>query len=226
VKEKNQAFQEKIMFIYTKKITNILFLSLIIAMQAICIYSFFQLSQYGYWSSYSIQTYFFFSLSLIVLLLHLMVGVNLTFKKYFIVLTSFAGWIGALVSYGYMSTGSLYIMPFIIYVSLLGKTRMLLSYLALMLSMVIIFYSLQYYGYLGKVYLASGNPISLSVIVGEIIIAIAILYATVILSLWYMRLMVNLVHHLIRKNKKLKRVNLLLDFGQQQSLQSHSLNYF
>ena len=216
MKEKNQAFQKKIMFIYTKQITNILFLSLLIAMQAICIYSFFQVAQHGYWSSYSIQTYFFFFLSLIVLLLHFMVGVNSTFKKYFIVLTSFTGWIGALISYGYMSTGSLYIMPFIIYVSLLGKTRILFSYLALTLSMVIIFYFLQYYGYSGKVYLASGNPISLGVIIGEIIIAIAILYATVILSLWYMRLMINLVHHLIRKNKALKKVN---------QQQAHSVNH-
>lgn len=204
---KNKLVHERIMYVYTKSITNILFYSMIVGILLICIYSFFQIHHHGLFSNYSIQSYSFFIITLFVGILSLFSLISMKYKRYFIVFISFLGWIGALISYGYMSSASLYILPFIIYISLLGHRSLLIKYLALAMSMVILFYLLQAFGYTGNVYIAEDSLIGFHIIIGEAIITCAIIYATVILSLGYMKLMVQLVDRLIRKNTSLKERN-------------------
>ncbi|MCF6766867.1 EAL domain-containing protein [Thiotrichales bacterium 19S11-10] len=198
-----QVIQQKIMHSYTKETTNILFLSMVIGIFLICFYSLFQIQNYGYFSSYSIQTCFFITLSSICLILNMFSFLSLQFKKYFIVIVSFMGWVGSLISYGYMSTGSLFILPFILYVSLLGKASTIVKYLTVAMLVIIIFYILQIFEYTGLTYINSHNLVSTSIITGEILIVAAIFYATIILSLGYMKAMMGLVNHLVKKNKSL-----------------------
>ncbi|UTW43740.1 EAL domain-containing protein [bacterium SCSIO 12844] len=205
--QKNEAIQKKLIHLYTKEITNILFLSMAFGIFILCVYSLIHIKQFGYLSSYSLQTYFFMLLSFVCLILNYFNQLTISFKKYFIVVISFVGWLGSLISYGYMSTGSLYILPFIIYISLLGKPSTLIKYLLIAVFFIVLFYMLQSLGYTGKTYIQSNDLISLSIMIGEIIIAVAILYATIILCMGYMKAMVSLVNHLAKKNKSLKETN-------------------
>ncbi|MCF6764889.1 EAL domain-containing protein [Thiotrichales bacterium 19S3-7] len=203
----NKAIQQKLMYLYTKEITSILFFSMLVGILILCIYSLTQIRKFGYFSSYSIQTYLFLALSLSCLILNYYKKLSNRLKRYFIVIISFCGWLGSLISYGYMSTGSLYILPFIIYISLLGKPSSLVKYLIMAVFFIVLFYTLQSLGYTGKTYIQSKDLTSLSIMIGEVLIAVAILYATIILSMGHTKAMISLVNHLAKKNKSLKETN-------------------